>query len=77
MSMEIQVNNYSITVLESLFSSMKDAEYEKIFDASVYLYNFVVKERIYPTKVVEGFRSAMAIMSELSTTQFWQIKSIF
>jgi len=75
--MEIQVNNYSITVLESLFSSMKDAEYEKIFDASVYLYNFVVKERIYPTKVVEGFRSAMAIMSELSTTQFWQIKSIF
>jgi hypothetical protein len=75
--MEIQVNNYSITVLESLFRSMKDAEYPDIFDASVYLYNFVMKERIYPPKVVEGFRSAMAIMSELSQDQFWQIKSVY
>jgi len=75
--MEIQVNNYSITVLESLFKSMKTAEYSEVFDASVYLYNFVQKERIYPPKVVEGFRSAMAIMSELSTTQFWQIKSLY
>jgi len=74
---EIQVNNYSITVLESLFKGMKDAGYEKIFDASVYLYNFISKERIYPPKIVEGFRSAMAIMSDMSTDQFWQVKSIY
>ena len=76
-TMEIQVNNYSITVLESLFKGMKDASYEQIFDASVYLYNFVLKERIYPPKIVEGFRSSMAILNELSQDQFWQIKSIY
>jgi len=75
--MEIQVNNYSITVLESLFKSMRDASYEQIFDASVYLFNFVSKERIYPPKIVQGFGSAMAIMSEISVDQFWQIKSIY
>jgi len=75
--MDVQVNNYSITVLESLFRGMKDAEYQKIFDASVYLYNFVSKERIYPQKIVEGFRSAMVIMSDLSQDQFWLMKSIF
>ena len=75
--MEIQVNNYSVTVLESLFKGMRDASYEQIFDASVYLYNFISKERIYPPKVVQGFGSAMAIISDLSMDQFWQIKSIY
>jgi len=75
--MEIQINNYSITVLESLFKGMRDASYEEVFDASVYLYNFVLKERIYPPKIVQGFGSAMAIMSEISMDQFWQIKSVY
>jgi len=75
--MKVQINNYSITVLESLFKGMPDANYEQVFDASVYLYNFVSKERIYPPKIVEGFRSAMTIVSDLSPDQFWQIKSIY
>lgn len=75
--MEIQINNYSITVLESLFRSMKGAGYQKIFDASVYLYNYVSKQGIYPPKIVAGFYSAMAILEDLSLNQFWQMMSIY
>jgi len=74
---EIQINNYSISVLESLFKSMGGASKTQLFDASVYLYNFVSKEGIYPAKIVDGFYSAMAIMSGLTSDQFWQIKSIY
>jgi hypothetical protein len=75
--MEIQINNYSITVLEMLFRSMKDADLAQTFDASVYLYNFVSKEGIYPSKIVAGFYSSMALLSDMSEMQFWQIKSIY
>lgn len=74
---KIQINNYSITVLELLLKSMPKSSYDEIFDASVYLYNFVSKEGIYPSKIVDGFCSAMAIMSDLSADQFWQLKSIY
>lgn len=74
---EIQINNYSVAVLESLFKSMRGASYDQMFNASVYLYRFVSKEGIYPAKIVAGFYSAMAIMSDLSADQFWQVKSIY
>ena len=75
--MEAQINNYSVTVLESLFKSMKDAPYNQIMDASSYLYNFVSKEGIYPQQIVAGFYSAMVIISEMSLDQFWQVKSLY
>lgn len=74
---KIQINNYSITVLELLLKFMQEASYDEVFEASVYLYNFVSREGIYPSKIVDGFYSAMAIMSELSADQFWQLKSIY
>jgi len=75
--MDIQINNYSVTVLESLFRTLKNAGWQEISDAAVYLYNFVSKEGIYPKRIVEGFYSAMVIMSDMSTEQFWQVKSLY
>jgi len=74
---EIQISKYSVIVLEFLFTSLRDASYDQMFDASVYLYNYVSKEGIYPAKIVDGFYSAMSILSELTTDQFWQVKSIY
>jgi len=71
------INNYSITVLESVFKAMKSAGYEEISDAAAYLYKNVKKEGIYPPKIVGGFYSAMAIVGGLTLDQFWQIKSIY
>ena len=73
---EVIINNYSISVLESLFRSKKDAGYQEIRDASEFLYERVRKERIYPSKVVEGFRSAMSIIQELTMDQFWLLKHV-
>jgi len=74
---QITINNYSISVLESLFTSMKGAGYKEILDASIYMYENVKKEGIYPSKIVAGFYSAMAILEEMSLDQFWQVKSIY
>ncbi len=73
---EIEINDHTLTVLESIFAGMRGRSYEEIFDASVYLYLFVAREGIYPKRITEAFYNAMAIISGLSFGQFLQIRQL-
>ena len=75
--MEVQINEKTVAVIKSLFAQMRDGGWQDIVDASIYMYDFVRNEGIYPVPVVNGFYSAMVIISALSMRQFLMIKSIF
>jgi len=75
--MSTTFNKNSVTVLEALFKTMRDASYNQIADAATYLFNFVEKENTYSRQIVDAFRSVMEIMSEMSLDQFWQVKSLY
>ena len=77
METKVEINAYSLAVIKSVFMDMQDKGQGEMCDASAWLYNFVKKEGIYPPKIVEGFYSAMEIISDLTAEQFLIIKSVF
>ena len=75
--MEVTLDNFTLTTIESIFRQLKDAEYAEVFETTVYLFNYVIKQKIYPGPVVTGFYSAMCVVANLSIGQFLQIKEIY
>lgn len=75
--MNFEVNDYTITVLESVFASVSEPDFNQVFEAAVFLYNYVVAEKSYPGHIVDAFYSAMVILSDLTMRQFLQIRQIF
>ena len=77
METKVEINSYSLVVMEGIFKDMRDSGQREICDAGAWLYNFVKKEGIYPSHIVGGFYSAMEIISDLTAEQFRIIKSFF
>ena len=75
--MSVQVNNYTLTVIKSLFENMIGYDFDDITDASHFSYNYVSREGIYPEHIVNAYYSAMVIISCLTDAQFMAIKSIY
>jgi len=71
----LMINDYTVSVIESIFSEMRRNSFDEICDASDYLYNHVKNEGIYPQQVVDGFYSAREIILELTSEQFLILKS--
>lgn len=75
--MDVKIDNYTLTVIGSLFRNMRDHDFDDIADASSYAYAYVSREGIYPEHIVNGYYSAMIIISCLTDGQFAAIRSIY